>query len=127
MKYIAILIFIGLLIGQGSAAQEDSALDNSPNVPQQIIDERVMPFWNKITDVFSNFWDKKIQPAAQKVGEKVQSFFTDRIEKQKEMLHEELEKEATELKTDLTDQIKTGGVNAWGYLKNLMSDKEPAP
>jgi len=134
---IAIILLLGILLPSFSLAQEGDQLQlpenmdevqelgekaleigkkELPGTIEKVWQEEVLPIWQKMYDIWSNWWDNTIQPWLDDIWQKIMSLLGQEIEKRKPLIEEEFEKE----KEELGIEASKIGQSLWERFKELI-------
>jgi len=134
---IAIILLLGILLPSFSLAQGGDQLQlpenmdevqelgeraleigkkELPGTIEKVWQEEVLPIWQKMYDIWSNWWDNTIQPWLDDIWQKIMSLLGQEIEKRKPLIEEEFEKE----KEELGIEASKIGQSLWERFKELI-------
>lgn len=103
-------------------------LEKMPNILKMIWREEVLPIWQKMGDIFRNFWNNYIKnflrnlwysflkPGVQFFIQKIKELLGKEIEIRKPMIEEEFQKEKEQMKEELPSTTKS----YWQKFKDLL-------
>jgi len=140
-KLIIILSIIGFILPGFSLSQEESKVtapetlekvqefgekflkkivEELPGIIEKIWREDVLPVWQKMYDIWSNWWDFRLQPWLQNIWQKFMTLLGQEVEKRKPQIEETFEKEKEELKEEIKKEAPEVGKSLWDKLKELI-------
>ena len=91
-----------------------------PGILGKIWREDVLPIWENMYQIWSNWWDSFIQPWLQNIWYKFMALLSQEIEKRKPQIEETFEKEKEELKEEIREEVPEVGKSFWDKFKELI-------